>query len=84
MTVLRKSEVKPYIDELNEFHTKLVEALMQPPSEDNWKVHSYSAPDFQRDFYNVDLDAIARLMKHYEITAKFTSQLKKKAAKPLG
>lgn len=84
MTIVRKPLLKPFLDELDEYHQRLRAVVEGSEPSANLAAHYHSNPEhFQRDYTDVDMDELEKAIKHFKVSVDHLKKIKSKAAKPI-
>lgn len=84
MTIIRKPLLKPFLDELDEYHQRLRDVVQGREPSDSLAEHYHSNPQqFLRDYTDIDMDELEKAIKHFKVSVDHLKKLKTKAAKPV-
>ncbi|WP_435100801.1 hypothetical protein [Arhodomonas sp. AD133] len=84
MPIVRKDHLAPFLDELDEYHRRLREAVQGTTPSPNLAERYHCNPEqFAEEYADVDLDEIAKAVDHFRVAAAHLKRIKHKAAKPV-
>lgn len=79
MPIYRKTTVQTYVNELETYYKKLYDSLTASQPSSNIAEQFHANPEqFHRDFVEIDLLEVDRLIKHFKVAVESMRDLKKK------